>query len=75
MTPEEKFDLAMRDSRLVDEAAGFISDTDAAALAALVANVYRGFGEHPTKENIASIGLAYWTVLLRAQRRVVGDLK
>lgn len=74
-TPEEKFDAAMRDSRLVDEAAGFISDQDAAGLATLVAHIWREHDEHPTEADMVAIGLAYWTAITRAQRRVTGSLQ
>jgi len=74
-TPEERFDAAMKDSRLVDEAAGFISDADATALAALVAHIWRERSEDPTEADIAAIGLAYWTAITRAQRRVTGSLQ
>jgi hypothetical protein len=72
-TPEEKFDAAMRDSRLVDEAAGFISDQDAAGLATLVAHTWRESGGHLTKADMAAIGLAYWTAITRAQRKLAGS--
>lgn len=72
---EERFDASMKDSRLVDEAAGFISDADAAALSALVAATYRESGESPALADIAAIGLAYWTALTRAQRHVTRSVQ
>lgn len=69
-TPEERFDAAMKDSRLVDEANGFITDADAAMLAAMVAATYREHGEIPPPAAVLDIGVAYWTALLRAQRRI-----
>ena len=73
-TPEEKFDAAMRDPRLVDEAAGFISDQDAATLAAMVAATYhdciRRDRNYPDNDALATIGLAYWTAITRAQLRI-----
>lgn len=71
-SPEEKFDAAMRDSRLVDEAAGFISDQDAAGLAAFVAHVYREHGEFPNTGDFIALGMAYWTAITRAQRKLAG---
>ena len=69
-TPEEKFDAAMRDPRLVDEAAGFISDQDAATLAALVANIYATQGEDPDDNAMCALGNVYWGAITRAQLRI-----
>lgn len=74
-TPEEKFDAAMQDPRLVDEATGFISDADAAALSAMVASMYRESGEFATPYSIQLLGRAYWAAIIKAQRHVSRGFK